>query len=313
MQDPQNRYEVVGPEPAQAEEGRKPYEILGGTESSTTDAPADARELLRQLLLAGEDKHFVFLFGSPASGKTAVLGGLLQAMQRPEVPGKLYVHGAGNGYFGEGAALWRRIRDAFGRQAFPPRTDKGKTIQLQAQYVPNAGEPLNLVFLEMAGEDLREVMITDAGGRALPFHILKFLKIPRLKLSFLVTTAWSDAPRDDETINDFLSFLSEEAPHLIENRFILLITKWDSKPQPAGQVDDFVRANMPRTYNKLAAKRNVIQPFSIGEVVSLKGAGDDIIASFDYPSSQRLFRRIYETFTGVPSEETKPLWWQFWK
>ncbi|MES1977505.1 MAG: hypothetical protein V4451_05680 [Pseudomonadota bacterium] len=235
-------------------------------------------------------------------------------MQRPEVPGKLYVHGAGNGYFRDGAALWGRIREAFGRQAFPPRTEAGKTIQLQAQYVPTDGSlPLNLIFLEMAGEDLREVMITDAGGKALPFHILQFLKIPRLKISFLVMTAWSDAARDDETIDDFLSFLNEEAPHLIDNRFILLITKWDTKPKSSGSIDDFVRANMPSTYSKLAAARNVIQPFSIGEVVSIKDAGEDIIASFDYASSQRLFRRIYETFTGVPSEAPTAAWWQFWK
>jgi hypothetical protein len=75
---------------------------------------------------------------------------------------------------------------------------------------------------------------------------------------------------------------------------------------------------MPKTYSKLAAKRNVIQPFSVGVVVPFDGGDGDIIVSFDHAASQRLFARIYETFTGVSSEqaktEVKPTWRErLWK
>lgn len=277
-------------------------------EKNMQNTDNDSRKQLLDLIKASEDKHFVFLFGSPAAGKTAVLGCILQAMQRPEAPGKLFVHGAGGGYFKAGLALWNRVSDAFSAQRFPSRSTKNETIQLHAQYRVQEGvKPLNIVFLEMAGEDLKSVNITDQGGRSLPFHIGQFLRIPTLKLSFLITTPWDEADKDDALIDSFLSYVNETAPHLIENRFILLVTKWDKNQSGNGEaIDEFVRSKMPRTYNKLAAKRNVIQPFSVGTVIPFDGSDGDIIAQFDHAASQRLFARIYETFTGISSEPTKP-------
>jgi hypothetical protein len=286
----------------------------GGASSPPAESlPEDGRQVLINLIEAAEDKHFVFLFGTPASGKTAVLGTMLQAMQRPEVRGKLYVHGEGGGYFREGLALWKRIMESFAKKEFPPRSSAGSTIQLHAQYVPPDQSPIHLIFLEMAGEDLRQVMVTDAGGRSLPFHVGQFLKIPTLKISFLVTTSWAEAKKDDAAIDDFVSFLSEFSPHLMDNRFILLVTKWDTYSNRTDSIDDFVRKHMPRTYNKLAARRNVIQPFSVGTVVTYAGAGGDVISSFDHGAAQRLFGRVFETFTGISSAPPKSPWWMFWK
>lgn len=286
----------------------------GGGANTQAPQSLDARAELVRLLEASEDKNFVFLFGSPAAGKTAVLGSIIQAMQRSEVQGRLFVHGAGDGYFKHGLALWELIRSAFEKKQFPPRTQKGRTIQLHAQYKPSSGvDALDIVFLEMAGEDLKSVMITDEGGRNLPFHIGQFLKIPQLKIAFLITTPWQDASKDDMMIDDFLSYVNETAPHLIENRIILLVTKWDTYPKAGSlSINDFVKQKMPRTYNKIAEKRNIIQPFSVGKILPFDGGEGDIIASFDYPASQRLFARIYETFTGVSNEEKKKPSWKFW-
>jgi hypothetical protein len=276
------------------------------------EAPSDARAELVRLLDASEDKHFVFFFGSPAAGKTAVLGSVIQAMQRPEVQGRLFVHGAGDGYFKHGLALWDHIRSAFGQKQFPARTSVGSTIQLHAQYKPpGTGTPMDLIFLEMAGEDLKSVMITDKGGRSLPFHIGQFLRLPQLKVAFIVTTPWQDAPRDDVMIDDFLSYVNETAPHLIESRIILLVTKWDTFASAATTpVEQFVQQRMPRTFNKISAKRNIIQPFSVGKIIPFDGAAGDIIASFDYGASQRLFASIYETFTGISVDKPKKPFWK---
>jgi hypothetical protein len=270
--------------------------------SSDGGAPS-AREAVIKLIEASYDKHFVFMFGSPASGKTAVLGSLIQAMQRPEAKGTLFVHGTTeDNYFKDGLALWNHIREAFEERRFPKRTLHGRTIQVLLQYRPPYELPtLNLVFLEMAGEDLREVRITGQGDRDLPFHVGQFLRIPKLKLVFLLVTPWSDAAKDDATVDDFLSYVNSVASHLTENRFILLITKWDTKTGATpSDIDTFLRQAMPKTYNKLAHKRNVIQPFSIGTVVQMPPeAGGDIISSFDYKASQRLFARLYERCTGL--------------
>lgn len=283
-------------------------------------AEEDPRQALAKLIDASSDKHFVFLFGTPASGKTTVLGSIIQSMQRKGVEGKFFVHGSGDGYFANGLALWNSIRENFGEKRFPPRSAIGSTIQLHAEYVPLGTPPgkegLQFIFLEMSGEDLRQVKITQNGTRSLPIHINNFLKVPDLKLSFLITTKWSDAKKDDNAIDDFLSFIQQTAPHLHANRFLLLVTQWDAKRNKDEQIDTFVQREMPQTYSKLAAARNVIQPFSVGSVVPYDGEGGDLIASFDYPAGQRLFARIYETFTGIDSEKPpmpKKNPWIFWK
>ena len=287
------------------------YPIQDGSDSPVPPlvvaGAADPRKQLLDLLRAADDKHFVFMFGSPAAGKTVVLGSMLRAMQRPEVKGRLFVHGAGDGYFKHGLALWKQIQSAFEQQRFPRRTTKGETIQLHAQYRPPNNElPLDLVFLEMSGEDLMSVRVTDAGGRDLPFHIEQFLRVTKLKLAFMIVTSWKDAERDDAMINDFLSYINEKAPHLSENRFIILITKWDTKPgDPQEPIFDFISKRMPATANKISARRNLVQPFSVGTIIPYDGPDGDIIESFDDAASQRLFARLYETFTGVPAQPKK--------
>jgi hypothetical protein len=293
------------------------YPVQGGAGAPAPHSPpaapgaSDPRKQLLELLRAAQDKHFVFMFGPPSAGKTVVLGSMLQAMQRPEVNGRLFIHGAGDGYFKYGLSLWSQIRTAFEQQRFPRRTEQGKTIQLHAQYRPSNSEPpLDIVFLEMSGEDLKTVHVTveadGEGRRDLPFHIEQFLRVPNLKLAFIIVTSWEAAEKDDALINDFLAYINEKAPHLSENRFIILVTKWDTKPgDPNEPIYDFIRARMPATANKIAAKRNIVQPFSVGTIVPFAGPDGDIIANFDHAAGQRLFARLYETFTGVPTEPKK--------
>lgn len=259
-------------------------------------------------LLASRDKCFVFLFGSPAAGKTVVLGSLLQAMQQPESGGRLFVHGTGGGIFKAGADLWEQIGAAFARNSFPGRTPTGRTVQLHAQFRPAGGKPpLNFVFLEMAGEDLRKVQIADADS-VVPFHVDMFLKTPGLKLAFILAVPWDKAAEDDELVEDFLTHLKQAAPHLGASHVVLLLTKWDSRRREQHEtVDEFVRRTMPRAYNKVRGEGNVIQSFSVGDIVPFEGGDGDVIANFDHFTSQRLFARLCEAFKE-PSR-----WSRLWK
>jgi len=270
---------------------------------------SNIREEILKLLDASEDKNFIFLYGAPAAGKTAVLGSVIQAMERPEISGSIFVQGAGNGYFKHGLQLWKQIQDAFQEKRFPGRTVVGSTIQLHVQYKPASNAtPVDFVFLEMAGEDLKKVVITDQGDRKLPFHIDLFLRL-QIKIAFLIVTSWDGAAEDDDVVNEFLSYIHETAPELIENRIILLVSKWDSKKNSSSaSIDEFIRSKMPKTYGKIANKRNIIQSYSIGKVIEVPDGKGDMIVSFDYRAGQRLFSSIYETFTGISSEQKKPFW-----
>jgi hypothetical protein len=298
------------------------FKVRGGADSGVQNTtaspeitPAQARQILIDLVEASGDKHFVFLFGSPASGKTAALAAMLHAMHQPDAPGKLYIHGVGEGFFAEGLALWSRIQKAFSQRRFPPRSATGTTIQLHAEFRSHAanGNTMDLVFLEIAGDDLQQVVISAQGNRSLPFHIGQFLRIPTLKIAFIITTSWEDASKDDPIIDSFISHINEQSPHLIDNRFILLVTKWDTRRgNKKEEIDTFVRRTMPQTYNKLSSRHNIIQPFSVGTIIPFAEDGkshpDDIIDQFDHAASQRLFERIFQTFTGHTLTAKPSLW-----
>jgi len=288
------------------------YTLDHGNEQHPQPSPvteaSSPREKMLALLEALKDKQVVFMFGSPKSGKTAVLGSMVQAMQRPDVNGRFFLHGAADSYFKGGLIWWEEVRSAFKDKKFPRRTLTGGTIQIHAEFQPpDSIKPLNFVFLEMSGEDLETVEISDKGGYSFKFHIDQFLRITTLKMAFIIVTSWQDAKKDDAMISDFLNYINEKAQHLKGNRFIVLITKWDTKPgDPNESALDFIKRNMPATANKIAAAHNVVQPFSVGTVIHLPVAdGGDIIQEFDYPAGQRLFARLYETFTGMPVEPKK--------
>lgn len=292
-------------------------EVEGGEidESSVDVNKGFNRDDFRKLLDSSDDKHFVFFYGSPAAGKTAVLGSMLYAMQQPGARGKLFVHGAGDNFFSKGLILWKGILTAFQNERFPIRSSTGSTIQLLVKYKPDerlnhddTDEGIDIVFLEMSGEDLTQGMKLDKGDRSLPSHIDIFLQIPKVKLVFIVTAAWDEARESDAEVNEFITFLNEKYGNLIESRFLLLITKWDTKKKKKDEnILSFVQREMPSTFTKLKNSRNVIQKFSVGNVIILspdgKPSDDDIIRPFDIATGQRLFDRIYETFTGISHTE----------
>lgn len=274
------------------------------------------RQAVLDLIDSSHDKHFVFFFGLPASGKTAVLGSMLNAMQQPGAKGRLFIHGVGDNFFQQGLALWKNISEAFSNRRFPPRTNVDSIIQLLAAYEPSSTEDsLNIVFLEMSGEKLQKVMISPDGGRALPFDINIFLNIPKVKIVFIITAAWNEARKSDPIINDFLTNLHEKHNNLFKSRFLLLITKWDSRKNQEEDVVSFVQDNMKLTWAKLNDRKNIFQPFSIGKVISITDDGkpgqNDIIEPFDIDAGQRLFYRIYETFTGTPTPSNAEGAWTF--
>ena len=280
-----------------------------------TAPPADMRELLMRLIDSSEGKYFVFFFGTPRAGKTVILGSMLQAMEAENAFGTVHVLGRG-GYFEDGVALWAKIREFFDKRRFPPRTDGGATIQLHARFQPRdtSADPLEIIFLEMGGEDLRQVASTSGGVRALPMHIDQFLRVPDLRMVFLLTASWAEAKQSDRAMSEFIDYLVDKDPALAEkNRVILLVTKWDTYPDKATvSVESFVKKHMPVTYGKLRDPKNLIGSYSIGTIIGFGKNGeehpDDIIKSFDYEQGQKLFNRIRETFTGDTFVEKPSIW-----
>ena len=74
-------------------------------ESAPKTAATDARGMLLELIEGASEKNFVFFFGTPRAGKTAVLGSMLSSMQQDNPYGTVQVMGGNDGYFRHGVAL----------------------------------------------------------------------------------------------------------------------------------------------------------------------------------------------------------------
>lgn len=270
-------------------------------ERDTKAQDDDRRKQVMELLEASKDKNFVFLFGPPGSGKTAVLGTILQSMHRGDVHGKFYVHGASEkSHYKRGADLWTRIRSSFADKRFPARSDVTKTIELHVEYKhPANPDPVHIVFLEMAGDNFDLVKLNERGEK-LPIHIKQFLSIPNINIMFLIVAPWRTDRRGISLVVDFLAFVNEHAPNLVGSRVILLISQWDQYPlRSTKSVEQFALEEMTEVYQKINSNNNVIRSYSVGTVLHDDTGAGDIIMDFDHTASQQLFARIYETFTGI--------------
>ncbi len=167
---------------------------------------------------------------------------------------------------------------------------------------------LDIVFLEMAGEDLWHIRISPYGYYELPFHVDIILNIPNIRIIFILTASWGEAGNDDSKMSKFIDMLHEKNLSLTKNRLFFLVTKWDEKNNNEDIVS-FVKREMPLTFSRLDLEKTFFQPFSAGNVIRVYDDGrphpDDIIM-FDITAGQGLFGKIYETFTENHSAKKMP-------
>lgn len=279
--------------------------------SDQVDEDKRRRQVLMDFLDTAKDKNFVFFYGAAGSGKSTVLGSMLYSMKQSEEKWKLYVRGTGDYFFQQGLMLFKHILDAFGNGHFLSRTKGGSTTQLLVSYHPDSiNDALDMIFLEMSGEDLWDIRISPYGYHVLPFHIDIILNIPNIKIIFVLTSSWREARNDDSEMSKFINMLYEKNSSLIKNRLFFLITKWDEKKKENDEdIFYFVKREMPLTFSRLNFEKTSIQPFSAGNVITVSPDGtphpEDIIIP-DIAAGQRLFEKIYETFTESHSARKMP-------
>jgi hypothetical protein len=251
-------------------------------------------------------RNVVFMFGHPRTGKTTVLGTIIESMSQPSM-GQFWIHGANGGVFAPGFELATRVQEQLKRKEFPSQSEHS-VFQVLTRFQPFSGPELELLFLETSGENLINVAFRSE-GKAGVATLQDFLTIKNLQLSFILLTSWQRAKEDDQLLNRFLSLLNDKRSDLA-GRVILLVTQWDSFPNPEADFSAWARDSLPLTYNKIQLAGNTIFPFSVGEVDTLRGISH--ISALDTHAGQDLYAKIYEIYTGVSSVRPKNAksWWR---
>ncbi|MEO1256637.1 MAG: hypothetical protein AAFY41_17350, partial [Bacteroidota bacterium] len=269
---------------------------------NTAAAQATMLQQFRQL--QDRNSTFVFMFGRQQAGKTVILSSLAYHMGTDE-HGLLETRRRVDNL--KGAAYLKQLSEAVRKGQFMNRTSVGSLYELDLTYTPNKPEiPMNFTFLEMSGEDLTKVELSESSAGDLPSDIEVYLKCPNLNLIFMVVVPYEDAEEHDYLVIDFLDYLKERKPDFDYSQLLLLISKWDRyEGARKDEVDIFVKEQMPRTYSRLKAKKATLARYSIGEVSD----DNNQILELNMERPNVVKRWMYQAATGHKIKDEQSSFW----
>lgn len=267
--------------------------------------------------LRAKGTNYVFLFGSPASGKSYITTSLIYYLQTC----------------------------ALGRVRFPESNEKEAQILLEENYkrfhdgklldrtntaappyeidivfTPNErrSPPMKITFLEMAGENLNKVKILkeDPGSGKLPDDINIYLQCPDINLIFFLVADHNNANNDSVLIDRFLNYVNNQNDRFGSTNNLLLITKWDTYPNKGQQsAGDFARIEMKQvmSYLKMHKIKNAVTSYSVGLIKREKKDGKEYekIHTVETESASIVIQWLYETITGQTLKPKPTLWERF--
>jgi len=278
--------------------------------ATASNKAADKATMLQQFRqLQDRNSTFVFMFGRQQAGKTVILSSLAYHMGVDE-NGLLETRRRVDNL--KGAAYLKQLSQSVRKGQFMNRTAVGSLYELDLTYTPNKPEtPMNFTFLEMSGEDLTKVELSESSAGQLPNDIDVYLKCPNLNLVFMMVVPYEDAEEHDYLVIDFLDYLKERKPDLDYSKVLLLISKWDRyEGLRKDEVDVFVKEQMPRTYSRLKAKKSTIARYSVGEV---SDDGQQIV-ELNTERPEVIKKWLYKAITGQKiKNEAASIWNRFKK
>lgn len=240
--------------------------------------------------LRSRNTNFIFLFGKPMSGKTTLIASLIHYLSAVSEYGNLERVGEQKDW-----RLIENLRYQFGKGEFSNRTVLGSVTEINIRFSPNPQRKrlsdLYLTFLEMSGEDLKEIQTVGEFSD----NIDVFFKVENISLTFILMTRFDEAKEDDYLISSFLDYLSAKFSSLRKPKFLLLVSNWDNY-SGKDDIREFVSKNMPITFRKISAPVNAIKGFSVGKVSQKEGF--PFIERFDVEPTEAVFAWLYKTLTG---------------
>ncbi|MDZ7876794.1 MAG: COR domain-containing protein [Saprospiraceae bacterium] len=247
------------------------------------------------------NKNYVFSFGDVGRGKTTLSGALLHFFANEHT---LKFISTDKSYREARQISWKLIT-GLDNKKFPNRTRVGDVTEINTQIKFENDNFQQICFLEMSGEDLREVdsEIDDV--------FIEYAKVS--KIFFLVTDV-DNAKTDDITFHSFLTLLASKGIR-IEN-IALVISKWDLVESNTNLLD-FTKKNLGLSFTWLKDFNNPqLFNFSIGKVdgislVEIDYSDASIIGKWLFDSLSKkskpkgIFGRIKDFFTGGNSDNKK--------
>jgi len=228
-----------------------------------------------------KNTNYIFTFGNVGVGKSTIMASIAKLLKETTVLHLNTENSIGNSTL---IAGWVSKLD---KCKFPPRSRMGSIIEvdLAAELIHSEEKELmKLTFLEMSGEDLNNVSVTQSEG-GLEEKFRDYIQASKI---CLIVTDVENAQEDDLLIWQFLNLLTNWNNNV--ESVGLIISKWDMLENDYN-LENFVKENMSQSYNWLFSAfipDTKVFKFSIGKT------DEDAITEINLNDCKNIVKWIHE-------------------
>lgn len=262
-----------------------------------------------------DNRHVVIPIGFPQAGKSLLLSSLMNYAQN--CPNSIFkITNESKKPFKNGQLVFSQMIEKFKGKDLYEANAKGSLDLIGINIKPEkTGYPsLNLGFLDLAGEDIKNIKTSEGGVFSDKINaIFNGLKIDNTPIIFTLITPFEPAILDGESIEDahkrestlhydFLNYIEVNQPQLLKNsKFFIIVSQWDKNPNPNSSVEEYISEFRPAIYNFVKNMNVVVWgEYSIGQLLVSKVNGvniqEVIRENHDYP--HRYWKKLYHICTG---------------
>jgi hypothetical protein len=278
-------------------------------------ADLDVQKIAREFTKFTKDQRIVVIpIGFPLAGKSLLLSSLMYYARKSD--DALFKTRMENDFpFDGGRMVVDQMINRFDKgELWDPNAVGaldliGITIQPSKSKLPN----LNLAFLDLAGEDIKNIKTSEGAAFTEKIDaIFNGLKIDNTPIIFTLITPFEPGVLSGESIQDahdredalhydFLNYIEVNQPQLLKNsKFFIMVSQWDKNPDEKANVEDFIRTLRPSIYGFVKNAPVIWGEYSIGQLLVSKIGGvnvqEIVRINYDYPS--RFWKKLYNICTG---------------
>jgi hypothetical protein len=282
-------------------------------------ADMDIQKIARAFTTFKKDNRVVIVpVGFPQAGKSLLLSSLMYYARKSD--DTLFKTRLENDFpFNGGRLVVDQMINRFDKGQLYDATAKGAldligiNIQPSNSKLPN----LNLAFIDLAGEDLKNIKTSEGAEFTDKINaIFNGLLVDKTPIIFTLVTPFEPPVNSDETIQDahdredtllydFLNYVEVNQPQLLStSKFFMVVSQWDKNPLENSSVEEFIRDYRPSVYSFVKNSPVVWGEYSIGKLLVSKINGVNIQEivriNYDYPS--RFWRKLYNICTNKSLE-----------
>jgi hypothetical protein len=261
--------------------------------------------------------------GFPQAGKSLLLSSLMYYARRGE--DTLFRTNLANDFpFDKGRLAADQMVEYFSQGKIYQATEKGSLDLIGIEIHPAKSNlpPLNLAFLDLAGEDIKGIKTNEGAVFTDKINaVFNGVKIDNSPVVFILITPFEPPRKDDESLQnahdredalhyDFLNYIKQNQPELLKNStFFIVVSQWDRNSNANLDVETYIREKRPSIFNYVKNSAVVWGEYSIGKLLesTIDGIQIQEIVRINYEYPSRFWKKLYQICTNKNLDQ-KTFW-----